>query len=233
MNSVGVNVNTASKELLMYVSGIGLQLAQNITTYRAENGAFEKRSDLKKVPRMGDKAFQQSAAFLRIPESKNPLDNSAIHPERYQLVETIAKDLGCKVTDLINDARSKIDVKRYITEDVGLPTLQDITKELEKPGRDPRKDVKLFSFDENIKSFEDLKEGIVLNGIVTNITQFGAFIDIGVHENGLVHISEMSTKFISSPSEVLKLNQHVRVKVIGLDSSRKRIALTMKGVESE
>lgn len=233
VNSVGVNVNTASKELLMYVSGIGLQLAQNITTYRAENGAFEKRSDLKKVPRMGDKAFQQSAAFLRIPESKNPLDNSAIHPERYQLVETIAKDLGCKVTDLINDARSKIDVKRYITEDVGLPTLQDITKELEKPGRDPRKDVKLFSFDENIKSFEDLKEGIVLNGIVTNITQFGAFIDIGVHENGLVHISEMRTKFISSPSEVLKLNQHVRVKVIGLDSSRKRIALTMKGVESE
>lgn len=232
VNSVGVNINTASKELLTYVAGIGPQLAQNIVNYRAENGAFATRRDIMKVPRLGAKAYQQSAAFLRIPESENPLDNSAVHPERYALVEKMAKDCCCSVVELIKDEekRSQIDIKRYIDKEVGEPTLIDILKELEKPGRDPRKGVKVLEFDENVKTIEDLKEGMILNGIVTNITQFGVFVDIGVHENGLIHISELCDHFISSPSEVVELNQHVKVKVKSVELDRKRISLSMKGL---
>lgn len=233
VNSVGVNINTASKELLTYVAGLGPQLAQNIVTYRAENGDFKSRKDILKVPRMGAKAFQQSAGFLRIPESSNPLDNSAVHPERYALVELMAKDCGCSLSQLIgkSEFRSKINLQRYISADVGMPTLRDIMSELEKPGRDPRKGVKALEFDENVTDISDLSIGMELNGIVTNITQFGVFVDIGIHENGLVHISELCDKYISSPAEVVSLNQHVRVRVKDVDTTRKRISLSMKGVE--
>lgn len=235
VNSVGVNINTASKELLSYVAGLGSQLAQNIIDYRNENGAFYSRKELMNVPRFGLKAFQQSSAFLRVPESENPLDNSAVHPERYQLVERMAKDLNCSVLDLIKniEIRNKIDYKRYISNEVGEPTLLDIMKELEKPGRDPRTEVKELKFDERVKSIEDLKDGMILNGIVTNLTQFGVFVDIGIHENGLVHISELCNKYISSPLDVVKINQQVRVKVKSVDIERKRISLTMKDVCDE
>lgn len=233
VNSVGVNINTASKELLTYVAGLGSQLAQNIVMYRAENGDFKSRKDILKVPRMGAKAFQQSAGFLRIPESDNPLDNSAVHPERYALVEQMAKDCGCSLKQLIgkSEFRDKINLQRYISDDVGMPTLRDIMSELEKPGRDPRKGVKALEFDENVTDISDLSIGMELNGIVTNITQFGVFVDIGIHENGLVHISELCDKYISSPTEVVSLNQHVRVRVKDVDTTRKRISLSMKGVE--
>lgn len=232
VNSVGVNVNTASPELLTYVAGLGPQLAQNIVTYRAENGDFKSRQDIMKVPRMGAKAFQQAAGFLRIPESDNPLDNSAVHPERYALVGRMAKDCGCSISQLIgkSEYRDKIELSHYITDEVGLPTLNDIISELEKPGRDPRKDVATLEFDENVTDISDLVVGMELNGIVTNITQFGVFVNIGIHENGLVHISELSDRFISSPSEVVSLNQHVKVRVKDIDLDRKRISLSMKGI---
>ncbi len=233
VNSVGVNLNTASKELLTYVSGLGPQLAQNIVSYRADNGDFTTRKQLMKVPKLGPKAFEQCAGFLRIPDGENPLDNTAVHPENYRIVEQMAKDCKCTVTDLIKDKekREKIDISRYVTAETGLPTLTDIMAELEKPGRDPRKGVAVMKFDENIKTFDDLTEGLVLKGIVTNITQFGVFVDIGIKENGLVHISELSDKFVSSASEVVKIHQQVTVKVKSIDRERRRIALTMKQIE--
>ena len=233
VNSVGVNLNTASKELLTYVSGLGPQLAQNIVSYRADNGDFTTRKQLMKVPKLGPKAFEQCAGFLRIPDGENPLDNTAVHPENYRIVEQMAKDCKCTVTDLIKDKekREKIDISRYVTAETGLPTLTDIMAELEKPGRDPRKGVAVMKFDENITTFDDLTEGLVLKGIVTNITQFGVFVDIGIKENGLVHISELSDKFVSSASEVVKIHQQVTVKVKSIDRERRRIALTMKQIE--
>lgn len=233
VNSVGVNLNTASKELLTYVSGLGPQLAQNIVSYRADNGDFTTRKQLMKVPKLGPKAFEQCAGFLRIPDGENPLDNTAVHPENYRIVEQMAKDCKCTVTDLIKnkEKREKIDISRYVTAETGLPTLTDIMAELEKPGRDPRKGVAVMKFDENIKTFDDLTEGLVLKGIVTNITQFGVFVDIGIKENGLVHISELSDKFVSSASEVVKIHQQVTVKVKSIDRERRRIALTMKQIE--
>lgn len=233
VNSVGVNLNTASKELLTYVSGLGPQLAQNIVSYRADNGDFTTRKQLMKVPKLGPKAFEQCAGFLRIPDGENPLDNTAVHPENYRIVEQMAKDCKCTVTDLIKDKekREKIDISRYVTTETGLPTLTDIMAELEKPGRDPRKGVAVMKFDESIKTFDDLTEGLVLKGIVTNITQFGVFVDIGIKENGLVHISELSDKFVSSASEVVKIHQQVTVKVKSIDRERRRIALTMKQIE--
>ena len=235
VNSVGVNVNTASKELLSYVSGLGAQLAHNIVAFRTENGPFNSRRDLLNVPRFGNKAFQQSSAFLRIPGSANPLDNSAVHPERYSLVERMASDCGCEVAELIKDEnkRKNIDLKRYLSDDVGEPTLNDIIQELEKPGRDPRNVFDRIKFDETIKTIDQLKPGMILNGIVTNVTQFGVFVDIGVHENGLVHVSELSDRFILSPSDVVKLSQIVKVKVKEVDVVKKRISLTMKGLKNE
>ena len=232
VNSVGVNVNTASLQLLSYVSGLGPALAKNIIAYRTENGDFTSRSELMKVPRMGEKAFKLSAGFLRIPLSSNPLDNSAVHPERYALVAQMANDCHCSVAQLISDpdTRAKIDLTRYVTDDVGMPTLNDIMAELEKPGRDPREDFSQIEFDEKIHSIEDLQPGMTLNGIVTNITQFGIFVDIGVHVSGLVHISEMSDQYISHPSQVANINDHVTVRVLDVDSSRNRISLTMKGI---
>ncbi|MCW5921813.1 MAG: RNA-binding transcriptional accessory protein [Saprospiraceae bacterium] len=231
VNAVGINLNTASKHLLTYVSGLGPVLAQNIVNYRAENGAFKKRSDLKKVPRLGDKAFEQCAGFLRIREAANPLDNTAVHPERYALVEEMSADLGCKVTDLVQDKslRAKIDLKKYVRGDVGLPTLQDILKELEKPGLDPRGAAKPFEF-ANVHSLEDLHPGMVLPGIVTNITNFGAFVDIGLKDSGLVHVSQLADKFVRDPMEVVSLGQQVTVRVVEVDFARKRVALSMKGV---
>jgi protein Tex len=231
VNAVGINLNTASKHLLTYVSGLGPVLAQNIVHYRAENGAFQKRSDLKKVPRLGDKAFEQCAGFLRIREAKNPLDNTAVHPERYALVEEMAHDLGCKVADLVHDKhqRAKIDLKKYVRSDVGLPTLQDILKEIEKPGLDPRGNAKAFEF-ANVHSLDDLHEGMVLPGIVTNITNFGAFVDIGVKDSGLVHVSQLADKFVRNPMEVVSLGQQVMVRVVEVDYARKRVALSMKGL---
>ena len=233
VNSVGVNINTASKELLTYVSGLGPALAQNIVNYRAENGDFTSRHDIMKVPKLGIKTFTQAAGFLRVPESNNPLDNSAVHPERYALVEQMAKDCSCTVGELINDKEKQqtIDVNRYVSNDVGMPTLVDIMKELEKPGRDPRSSVQVVEFDENVHDIKDLRPDMELNGIVTNITQFGAFVDIGIHEDGLVHVSQMSNKRVESPTKFLKINQHVRVRVINVDLERKRISLSMKGVE--
>ena len=233
VNSVGVNINTASKELLTYVSGLGPALAQNIVNYRAENGDFTSRQSIMNVPKLGIKTFTQAAGFLRVPESSNPLDNSAVHPERYALVEQMAKDCGCTVGELINDKEKQksIDIKRYVSNDVGMPTLVDIMKELEKPGRDPRSSVQVMEFDENVHDIKDLRVDMELNGIVTNITQFGAFVDIGIHEDGLVHVSQMSNKRVESPAKFLKINQHVRVRVINVDLERKRIALSMKGVE--
>lgn len=230
VNSVGVNVNTASKELLTYVAGLGTQLAQNIVAYRTENGEFKARKDILKVPRMGEKAFQQAAGFLRIPDSDNPLDNTAVHPERYALIEEMAVNSGCSIKDLINDKdlRNSINLNDYVKGDVGMPTLTDIMAELEKPGRDPRRGIKVLEFDEKVKTIDDLSVGMVLNGIVTNITQFGVFVDFGIKENGLAHISELADRFISNPNEVVSLHQHVKVKVLDIDKPRKRIALSLK-----
>ena len=229
VNVVGVNLNTASKSLLTYVSGLGPQLAQNIITYRNENGAFTSRKELKKVARLGDKAFEQCAGFLRIPNAKNILDNSAVHPESYGIVEAMAKDLGCKVDDLIKDAelRKKISPQKYVTEKAGLLTINDIIKELAKPGRDPREQLKAFEF-ADVKKPEDLTPGMILPGIVTNITNFGCFVDVGVKQDGLVHVSQLADKFVSDPNEVVKLQQQVKVKVVEVDMARKRISLTMK-----
>ena len=232
VNLVGVNVNTASKHLLTYVSGLGPTLAQNIVDYRTANGPFRSRKELLKVPRMGAKAFEQCAGFLRIPHADNPLDNSAVHPESYPIVEQMAKDLHCSVTDLIQqkELRSRIQLQRYVNKTVGLPTLTDIMQELDKPGRDPRQQIKVFSFDPNIRTLDDLKEGMELPGIVTNITNFGCFVDIGIKENGLVHISQLADKFVNDPTTVVKIHQHIRVKVMGIDHERKRVQLTMKGL---
>ena len=232
VNLVGVNVNTASKHLLTYVSGLGPTLAQNIVDYRTANGPFHSRKELLKVPRMGAKAFEQCAGFLRIPQAENPLDNSAVHPESYPLVEKMAKDLHCSVADLIKqkELRNQIQLQRYVTETVGLPTLTDILQELDKPGRDPRQQIQVFSFDPNIRTLDDLKEGMELPGIVTNITNFGCFVDIGIKENGLVHISQLADKFVSDPTTVVSIHQHVRVRVLGVDHERKRVQLTMKGL---
>ena len=232
VNAVGVNVNTASQHLLQYVSGLGPALAKNIVDYRRENGIFASRTQLKKVPRLGPTSFQQCAGFLRIPNAKNPLDNSAVHPESYAIVECMAKDCGCSVKDLIDhkELRDNIDIHRYVTSEVGLPTLTDIMKELEKPGRDPRQSLEQFEFDSRVQTIDDLQEGMILPGIVTNITNFGAFVDIGVHQDGLVHISQMANRRIAHPSDVVKLHQHIEVKVIEIDTRRNRISLSMKGL---
>ena len=233
VNLVGVNLNTASKHLLTYVSGLGAVLAQNIVDYRKENGAFTSRAQLKKVPRLGPAAFQQCAGFLRIADAKNPLDNSAVHPESYHVVEQMAKDLHCTVSDLISNAdkRSQIDIRKYVTDTIGIPTLTDIMKELEKPGRDPREQIEEFEFDNSVQTVEDLHEGMELPGIVTNITNFGAFVDIGVHQDGLVHVSQLADRYVSDPTQVVRLHQHVRVRVIGVDLRRQRISLSMKGMK--
>ena len=233
VNLVGVNLNTASKHLLTYVSGLGPVLAQNIVDYRKEHGAFSSRTQLKKVPRLGPAAFLQCAGFLRIPNAKNPLDNSAVHPESYHVVEQMAKDQNCTVSDLISikGMREKIDIHQYVTEEVGLPTLTDIMKELEKPGRDPREQIEEFEFDSSVQTIDDLHEGMELPGIVTNITNFGAFVDIGVHQDGLVHVSQLADKYVSDPTQVVRLHQHVRVRVIGIDLRRQRISLSMKGLK--
>ena len=234
VNQVGVNLNTASKHLLTYVSGLGPSLAQNIVDYRHEHGAFASRSELKKVPRLGSVAYQQCAGFLRIPNARNPLDNSAVHPERYALVEVMAKEQRCRVSDLIGNHEhlKRIPLQQFVTSEVGLPTLHDILKELEKPGLDPREQLEEFRFDERVHTVEDLIVGMELPGIVTNITNFGAFVDIGVHQDGLVHISQMADKFIKDPNEVVKLHQHVRVRVIEVDLRRKRIALSMRSTRN-
>ena len=233
VNQVGVNLNTASQHLLMYVSGLGPTLAKNIVEYRKENGAFTSRNQLKKVPRLGPAAFVQCAGFLRIPGARNPLDNSAVHPESYHIVEQMANDQRCTVKQLIEqkELREKIDVNRYVTADVGLPTLTDIMKELEKPGRDPREQIEEFEFDPTVKEVDDLVEGMVLPGIVTNITNFGAFVYIGVHQDGLVHVSQMANRYVRDPNDVVHLHQHVRVKVVEVDRRRNRISLSMKNVE--
>jgi len=230
VNGVGVEANTASPQLLAYVSGLGPQLAKNILAYRNENGAFRSRGELKKVPRLGPKAFQQAAGFLRIRDSANPLDASAVHPESYHVVEAMAKDLGCSVSDLMRDEalRKKIDLPRYVTAEVGLPTLNDILGELAKPGRDPRQSFDAFSFAPGIETVEDLRPGMKLPGIVTNVTAFGAFVDIGVHRDGLVHLSELSERFIKDPREVVHVHQQVTVTVLEVDMERKRISLSMK-----
>ena len=232
VNLVGVNLNTASQHLLMYVSGLGPTLAKNIIDYRKENGAFTSRTQLKKVPRLGPAAYQQCAGFLRIPHAKNPLDNSAVHPESYGIVEQMAKDCQCTIEELINnkEKRGQIDIQRYVTDSIGIPTLTDIMKELDKPGRDPREQIEEFEFDSSIQTVEDLQEGMELPGIVTNITNFGAFVDIGVHQDGLVHISQLADKYISDPTKVVHLHQHVKVRVIGIDLRRNRISLSMKGM---
>lgn len=233
VNLVGVNINTASKHLLTYVSGLGPTLAQNIVDYRSKNGAFHARKDLLKVPRLGEKAFEQCAGFLRIPDAKNPLDNSAVHPESYPVVERMAEDMSATVSDLLQkeELRKQIDLKKYVSEKVGLPTLNDIMQELAKPGRDPRSVIKVFEFSDQVHSIADVKPGMILPGIVTNITNFGAFVDVGVKQDGLVHISHLADKFISNPADVVKLHQHVTVKVLEVDAARKRIQFTMK--ESE
>ena len=235
VNLVGVNLNTASSHLLTYISGLGPQLAQNIVNYRAENGAFNSRKELMKVPRMGAKAFEQCAGFLRIPGAKNPLDNTAVHPESYHIVEQMAKDLKCTVNELIADKelRRKINISNYVTPVVGLPTLQDIMQELEKPGRDPRKTIKVFEFDKNGRTIADLREGMILPGIVGNITNFGAFVDIGIKENGLVHLSQLAERYISDPTEIVSIHQHVMVRVMNVDTDRKRIQLSMIGVPQD
>jgi uncharacterized protein len=232
VNMVGVNLNTASKHLLTYISGLGPQLAQNIVDYRKEHGDFKNRNELKNVPRLGDKAFEQCAGFLRIKDGEDPLDNTAVHPESYGIVEKMAKDLGCTIRELIDkkELREKIDLKRYVTGNVGLPTLNDIKEELEKPGLDPRKIIKVFEFSKDVHSIEDLKPGMELPGIVTNITNFGAFVDVGVKQDGLVHISQMADRFISDPNDIVHLHQHVKVKVLDVDAARKRIQLSMKGL---
>ncbi|MBY0357188.1 MAG: RNA-binding transcriptional accessory protein [Candidatus Obscuribacterales bacterium] len=233
VNSVGVELNTASKELLSYVSGLGPQLAGNIIQYRNENGGFKKREQLKKVPRLGAKAYEQAAGFLRIRDAQNPLDASAVHPESYSLVDRIAKDLGCTVRDLMNDdgLRKKIDLRNYVSDSVGLPTLNDIFTELTKPGRDPREHLDPVQFSEAITKPEDLKPGMVLQGVVTNVTAFGAFVDVGVHQDGLVHISELADRFIKAPAEVVKVQQKVTVTVLEVDLARRRISLSMKAAK--
>ncbi len=232
VNQVGVNLNTASQHLLMYVSGLGPALAKNIVDYRRENGPFASRAQLKKVPRLGPSAFQQCAGFLRIPNAKNPLDNSAVHPESYHIVEQMARDNGCTVGELITNEqkRKQVQMERYVTAEVGIPTLTDIMHELEKPGRDPRQQLEAFEFDPNVKEVDDLVEGMVLPGIVTNITNFGAFVDIGVHQDGLVHVSQMANRYVKDPNEVVHLHQHVQVRVIDVDRRRNRISLSMKGI---
>jgi len=233
VNLVGVNLNTASQHLLTYVSGLGPQLAQNIVDYRRQNGPFTSRAQLRKVPRLGPAAFQQCAGFLRIPGAKNPLDNSAVHPESYHVVEQMAHDQQCSVGDLIahKELRDGLDISRYVSADIGLPTLTDIMHELEKPGRDPREQIEEFEFDPTIQTIDDVREGMVLPGIVTNITQFGAFVDIGVHQDGLVHVSQLADRYVSDPTQVVRLHQHVRVRVTAVDLRRQRISLSMKGVK--
>ena len=230
VNRVGVNVNTASKYLLTHVSGLGPALAENVVEYIRENGPFKSRKELKKVKRMGEKAFEQCAGFLRIADAEYPLDNSSVHPESYAVVERMAKDLGLPLKSLIGNEEvcGKINLNRYVDERIGLPTLKDIVEELKKPGRDPRSVAKVFSFDERIHSIDDLQEGMVVSGIVTNLTNFGAFVDIGVKQDGLVHISEIADRFITNPTEILSLHQHVTVKVIQVDKARKRIGLSIK-----
>jgi uncharacterized protein len=233
VNAVGVNLNTASKHLLAYVAGLGPQLAQNIVDYRAENGAFTSRLQVKKVARMGGRTWEQCVGFLRIPNAKNPLDNSAVHPERYAIVQRMAKDCKSTVVELISDEqhRKGIDLERYVTDEVGMPTLKDILQELEKPGRDPRAKARVFEFDSNVSSIDDLREGMELPGIVTNITNFGCFVDVGVKQDGLVHVSQLANRFVSDPNEVVTLNQHVKVRVVEVDKGRKRIQLSMKAAE--
>ncbi len=233
VNLVGINLNTASSHLLTYISGLGPQLAQNIVSYRTEHGAFSTRKELMKIPRMGEKAFQQCAGFLRIPQSSNPLDNTAVHPESYYIVEQMAKDLGCTVTELIanKELRHRINLEKYLSATVGMPTLKDIMQELDKPGRDPRGPIKFFEFNKDIHTIEDLRIGMELPGIVGNITNFGAFVDIGIKENGLIHLSQLADKYVANPNEILSIHQHVWVKVLSVDLDRKRIQLTMKGVE--
>ena len=232
VNLVGVNVNTASVHLLTYISGLGPTLAKNIVDYRRDNGAFTSRAQLKKVPRLGPAAFEQCAGFLRVDGAKNPLDNSAVHPERYAVVESMAKDMGCSVGQLIgnNEKIRQIPLAKYVTAEVGMPTLNDIVAELEKPGRDPREDLEEFAFDECVHTVADLVPGMLLPGIVTNITKFGAFVDVGVHQDGLVHVSQLANRYVADPAEVVKLHQHVQVKVVEVDTRRNRISLTMKGV---
>ena len=232
VNCVGVDVNTASKHILTYISGLGPALAQNIVNYRQEHGAFNSRKELLKVPKMGAKTYEQAAGFLRVTNSQNPLDNSAVHPESYPIVERMAKDLGCTVSDLMNQSnlREKIDLQRYVTTEVGIPTLTDILHELEKPSRDPREQIEEFHFDESVHTIDDLKVGMVLPGIITNISNFGAFCDLGVHKDGLIHISEMAHRRINNPSEVVSLHQHVHVRVIDIDRARGRIQLSLKQV---
>jgi uncharacterized protein len=230
VNAVGVELNTASKQLLTYVSGLGPQIAQNIIEYRTVNGPFKSKAELKKVPRLGDKAFEQAAGFLRISDAKNPLDSSAVHPESYKIVETMAKDKQATVKDLMTskELRDQLDMKQYVTESIGMPTLTDIMQELAKPGRDPREQFEAFSFTDGVNSMADLRVGMKLPGIVTNITNFGAFVDIGVHQDGLVHVSHLADKFVSNPAEVVSVSQKVNVTVVEVDESRKRIALSMK-----
>lgn len=230
VNQVGVNLNTASKHLLIYVSGLGPSLAQNIVDYRSEKGAFKSRKELLKVPRLGEKAYEQCAGFLRITDAVNPLDNSSVHPESYHIVETMAEDLQCSVSELIaqKELKKQLQLEKYISEKTGMPTLLDIMEELDKPGRDPRQHIQAFEFDPNVRTMADLREGQALPGIVSNITNFGCFVDLGIKEKGLVHISEMANRFVSDPTEIVSIHQHVQVKVLSLDLERKRIALTMK-----
>jgi uncharacterized protein len=234
VNMVGVNLNTASQHLLMYVSGLGAALAKNIVDYRKEHGAFSSRAQLKKVPRLGPAAFEQCAGFLRIPDAKNPLDRSAVHPESYTIVEQMAKDCGCTIVELMKDTekRKLIDLKKYANDTVGIPTLTDIMQELEKPGLDPREQIEEFEFDPSVQSIDDLVEGMILPGIVTNITKFGAFVDIGVHQDGLVHVSQLADHYVKDPNDIVKLHQHVRVRVKDVDFRRQRISLSMRGIQS-
>jgi len=233
VNAVGVNVNTASRHLLTYISGLGPRLAQNIVEYRKNNGSFRSREELKKVPLMGARSYEQSAGFLRIPKGDNPLDNSAVHPEAYNIVGKMAADLKCDLKDLLNNEElvSRIELEKYISDKAGLPTLKDIKNELIKPGRDPRKQIKIFEFDRNILSIDDLKEGMILPGIVNNITRFGAFVDIGIKQSGLIHISEMADRFVSDPNEIVKIHQHIKIKVLDVDIQRERIQLSLKGIK--
>ena len=232
VNLVGVHLNTASSHLLTYVSGLGPQLAQSIITYRDQHGSFHSRHELMNVTRLGARAFELSAGFLRITDGEHPLDNSAVHPESYHIVEKMVSDLDCSIADLINqpDLHKKIKLDQYVTEKAGLPTLKDIMAELEKPGRDPRMFIRVFEFSAEIHSIEDLKEGMIVPGIVTNITNFGAFVDIGVKQDGLVHISQMADRYVSNPSEVVRIHQHVKVKILSVDVERKRIQLSMKNL---
>ena len=233
VNSVGVNLNTASSWLLRYVSGIGPVLARNIVDYRAENGPFRSRSELMEVKRLGAKVFEQCAGFLRIPGATNPLDNTAVHPERYALVERMAADAGVTVDAFIADGkvREGVELKRYVTDEAGMPTLTDIMTEIAKRGRDPRGSIQVFEFSHEIQSIEDVQVGMILPGIVTNVTAFGAFVDIGIHEHGLIHVSQMADKYVSDPSKVLKVHQHIEARVIQVDLDRKRIGLSLKGLQ--